>query len=163
MDNETLWHQKLFKLDLTFEGAWRILVYYNNGVHKPWWKKTNRSYRFKRWFWLKSPFIFKSLANQNNPEIIIWVFYNWYSRPDKKVIPLEISHLHIEEPLLYQKQPKFETQPIYLPVTNFRPHFEEKNCQILLPSIEIPQTHFKEHQVEFINLDDQNYNAIHIQ
>lgn len=98
LQNNPLWHQKSFSIRLEIPHAKRILVWYDNGNSKPWWLRTRRSYRFRRWSWLKEPFIFRSIANKNTTGIILWIFTDWLKLPEKIFVPLNTGNLSISPP-----------------------------------------------------------------
>lgn len=112
-----VWHQKPFSIEIP-ENAWRILVWYHNGYTKPWWKKTDGQHLFKRWFWLKPPFRFKSIGNKHSPGLKIWIFRNWFSLPQKALIPFNASQLELNTTVLELPQLRIDPKRVHTPERN---------------------------------------------
>lgn len=73
-----------------------MLIYYLNGQRKPWYKRTERPYRFRRWFLRGSTGTFSNLANISEPRITVYVFRYYICFPKKVVIPMRIVRMDIK-------------------------------------------------------------------
>jgi hypothetical protein len=137
ISTEPLWHQKAFSIRLNISEAKRILIWYHNGNRKPWWLRTDRAYRFRRLTWLKAPFVFRSIANENSQGLILWVFTGWLTLPKKIFVPLKVGRLSLLQPNLntltvsINSKNKFETKkyqvttkPGEIMVRNVVPNFK---------------------------------------
>lgn len=93
-----LWHQQLFRLDFEVPEARAVLVHYHNGIQRPWHLKTNRKYRFRRWFWRKGKDSFRNLANPNRPWIDLYVVESWFSWPKRVRITLNVGRVDLNSP-----------------------------------------------------------------
>ena len=87
----TLWHRQLFRVRFDAGQAKAVLIRYHNGNVKPWYIRTARSYRFRRWWWKKSVDTFINLANINRPEITFWIIRSWFRRPEKHTFILQVA------------------------------------------------------------------------
>ena len=92
------WHDKGFTLNWGYSDVKFVLVYFKNGQKKRWYKRTERPYRFKRWFLRKSEDSFSNIANYNSPEVTLYLF-NWYILfPRKVIVPMDVKVLRVREP-----------------------------------------------------------------
>jgi hypothetical protein len=92
------WHGKGFTLNWDFPRAWWVLVYYHNGESKPWYHRTERSYRFRRWFSKSGQDRFQNIANFNRPWIVLYVFRGFSFWPDRYQLPMDVRILRVHEP-----------------------------------------------------------------
>lgn len=90
-----LWHRQLFRLDFEVEGAKAVVIRYHNGNTKPWYMRTRRRYRFKRWFWRKPKDTFRNLANEDQPWIDLWIIHSWTTWPKHTRIRLNVGQIEI--------------------------------------------------------------------
>lgn len=86
-----LWHRQLFSLRFDAGEARAVIIRYHNGNIKPWYLRTNRSYRFRRWWWKKPADTFSNLANMNRPEITFWIVRSWFRRPERHTFTLHVK------------------------------------------------------------------------
>lgn len=92
------YHDKGFTVDWEVPSAKWVLIYYRNSQEKPWYRRTERPYRFKRFFIRKPIDTFSNLANFNSPFIRLYVFYSWLAWPIRKDIPMKVQLLRVTEP-----------------------------------------------------------------
>lgn len=92
------WHGKGFSLQWDFPNAWLVLVHFANGEQKRWYKRTERPYRFRRWFFRKGKDRFQNIANLHHPLITLYVFSGFSPFPKTKTIPMEVHALRVQEP-----------------------------------------------------------------
>ena len=113
-------HGKGFSLEWDFPEAWLILLHYRNGESKPWYRRTERSYRFRRWFLKKGKDRFQNLANFRNPFLTLYIFSGVFPVPRKITIPMDVRILRVNEPeartLLPADGPKFPEPQAHSPV-----------------------------------------------
>lgn len=96
--NTKHWHDKGFTLQWDYPEVKFVLVHFRNGQKKRWYKRTERAYRFKRWFLRKGKDSFSNIANYNAPFITLYLF-SWYiSFPQKVIIPMNVGALKVHEP-----------------------------------------------------------------
>jgi hypothetical protein len=92
------WHDKGFTLSWSGLNARWVLVHFVNGQRKPWYKRTERPYRFRRWFIRKGEDSFSNISNVNDPKLTLYVF-SWYiTFPKKIVVPMQVHALRVREP-----------------------------------------------------------------
>ena len=113
------WHGKGFSLAFDFPGAWLVLLNFDNGERKPWYRRTERPYRFRRWFFRKGKGRFQNIANFLNPEIKLYVFRGFSPFPEKIIVPMDVRLLRVREPEAQIQ----DMQPVKpsLPVSVLRP------------------------------------------
>jgi hypothetical protein len=113
--NAQQWHDKGFTLQWDYPEVKFVLVHFRNGQEKRWYKRTERAYRFKRWFIRKSKDSFSNIANYNSQVITLYLF-SWYlSFPKKVIVPMNVGALKVHEPeslfpssqLIHPKLPAF--------------------------------------------------------
>jgi hypothetical protein len=92
------WHGKGFTLSWDFSPAWMVLVHFINGESKPWYRRTERPYRFRRWFFRKGRDRFRNLASFRHPYVTLYVFSGFSLLPRKIVIPMDVRILRVREP-----------------------------------------------------------------
>lgn len=96
--NAQQWHDKGFTLQWDYPEVKFVLVHFRNGQEKRWYKRTERAYRFKRWFIRKSKDSFSNIANYNSQVITLYLF-SWYlSFPKKVIVPMNVGALKVHEP-----------------------------------------------------------------
>jgi hypothetical protein len=135
--NLSFLHDKLFTLEWELPLFKWVLIYYVNGQKKVWYKKTERPYRFKRWFRRKPTDSFSNLANFKCPYITIYLFKHWISWPKKVVIPMKVNHLTIDDLPLQSDPLSISISPSNITIDKFRPPNQLPKGEILLapPSI----------------------------
>ncbi len=133
-----LWHGKGFTLNWDFPGAWLVLVYYHNGEKKPWYRRTERSYRFKRWFLKKGKDRFQNIAAFQSPEVRMFVFAGFSPIPEKMIVPMEVGILRVREPESEPSLPPMQT--FVPPVRSLIPHVYGAEQEM---NISMPALHFK--------------------
>lgn len=127
-------HDKLFTLEWELDDCKWLLIHYDNGQRRKWYRSTERSYRFKRWFVRKSKGQFSNLANIDSPRIVLYLF-SWYiSWPKKVVIPMQTNRLtlistdvsltpNLDFPLLHTifvKRPTIQTKKVAIALKDMR-------------------------------------------
>jgi hypothetical protein len=96
--NTKHWHDKGFTLQWDYPEVKFVLVNFRNGQKKRWYKRTERAYRFKRWFLRKGKDSFSNIANYNAQFITLYLF-SWYiSFPKKVIVPMNVGALKVHEP-----------------------------------------------------------------
>ncbi|MFN5318362.1 MAG: hypothetical protein ACK5CY_05940 [Bacteroidia bacterium] len=157
------WHDKAFTLSWDMPRVWAVLVYFKNGQQRYFWfKRTERPYRFKRWFLRKGKDQFKNIANINSPAITLYIFRGFRFWPQKITLPMRVDALRVREPEAHilTKEPKIKmrtfkaTIPKIIPeATNFERviipkmslNFKNVN-QAIHPSLETDFKHYKNSQ-----------------
>jgi hypothetical protein len=141
------WHDKGFTLLWSGLNARWVLVHFKNGQSKRWYKRTERSYRFKRWFIRKGEDSFSNLANIHSPKVTLYVFRWIFSFPRKMVIPMQVNALRVREPEPALRYPaaRIHVEPLQLKQSNTNtraprlqpnlPAFERKFEKTTAPSI----------------------------
>jgi hypothetical protein len=144
-------HDQLFTLQWNIPKCKWILIHYINSQRKPWYKRTERLYRFRRWFIRKAEGSFSNLANINEPRISIYIFRYLICFPRKVVIPLRIRRMDMHESTLstimpemhtvtdeiFLKQnqlPDFSVSPVILS-RNMHPSFADPQIRLSSPSL----------------------------
>jgi hypothetical protein len=92
------WHGKGFSLEWNFPSSWLVIIHFHNGETKPWYRRTERPYRFRRWFFRKGKGRFQNLANFRHPFVKLFVFRGWSPFPVVLKIPMEVRILRVQEP-----------------------------------------------------------------
>lgn len=96
--NTKHWHDKGFTLQWDYPEVKFVLVNFRNGQKKRWYKRTERAYRFKRWFLRKGKDSFSNIANYNAQFITLYLF-SWYiSFPKKVIVSMNVGALKVHEP-----------------------------------------------------------------
>ena len=113
------WHGKGFSLSFDFPGAWLVLISFDNGERKAWYRRTERPYRFQRWFWRKGKDQFQNIANVRSPEVILFVFKGFSPSPEKIVVPMDVRLLRVREPEAFLQHPQ-TVKPV-LPLRILKP------------------------------------------
>jgi hypothetical protein len=88
-------HNKLFTLEWQSLKCKWLLIHYVNNEKKRWYKRTERPYRFRRWFFRKATGNFSNLANFHSQKIEVYLFKWYISWPRKITIPLIVKRLII--------------------------------------------------------------------
>ena len=96
--NAQQWHDKGFTLQWDYPEVKFVLVHFRNGQKKRWYKRTERAYRFKRWFLRKGNDSFSNIANYNAPFVTLYLFTWYISFPKKVIIPMNVGALKVHEP-----------------------------------------------------------------
>lgn len=96
--NAQQWHDKGFTLQWDYPEAKFVLVNFRNGQNKRWYKRTERAYRFKRWFLRKGKDSFSNIANYNAQFVTLYLFSWYFSFPQKVIIPMNVGALKVHEP-----------------------------------------------------------------
>ena len=99
------WHGKGFTLRWDFPNAWLVLVHFHNVEKKAWYRRTERAYRFQRWFLKKGKDQFQNLANFRKPEMCLFVFQGFSPFPEKIHIPMDVRILRVQEPEAVMSRP----------------------------------------------------------
>lgn len=92
-----VWHGKLFRFSWDLPNAWWVWIYFHNGERKPWYRRTERSYRFRRWFFRRSQGTFRNIAHSDFPSITLYIFPQYSIFPKKQVIQLQVHRLDIPQ------------------------------------------------------------------
>jgi hypothetical protein len=124
------WHDKGFTLSWSGLNARWVLVHFVNGQRKPWYKRTERPYRFRRWFIRKGEDSFSNIANVNEPRLTLYVF-SWYiAFPKKIVVPMHVHAIKVREPEMSIYPP--EVKPS-IPLM----HTAEIAAQVNMPALDV--------------------------
>lgn len=128
-------HNSLFKIEWQVADCkWLLIRYYNN-EKKRWYKRTERSYRFRRWFLGKPSGTFSNLVNFHSPKIEFYIF-SWYiAWPTKITIPIKVSRLSVKSPVIE--------------CDSGIPIIPEKRTYLYRNELNIEQVLFPENQCEF--------------
>jgi hypothetical protein len=131
------WHDKGFTLSWSGLNARWVLVHFVNGQRKPWYKRTERPYRFRRWFIRKGEDSFSNIANVNEPRLTLYVF-SWYiAFPKKIVVPMQVNALRVREPETVVYPP--EVKPVIVVMDNieFDTNMHKPIMEVLDSEIEV--------------------------
>jgi hypothetical protein len=148
MLSSPIWSGKSFRFSWDIPSAWGVWIYFHNGERKPWYRRTERPYRFRRWFFRGRKGTFRNIAHPDFPEITLYVFPKYSIFPTKQVISLRVNRLDISyfpiEVFQPQAKPhKLELAPVVsnirvvLPYTRFRKPYLPSPC-ISEPILRIP-------------------------
>ncbi len=119
------WHDKGFTLEYDFPEAKWILIWFKNGQRKPWYKITERSYRFKRWFFRKSVGKFSNIANLGSPQIVIYAFPWFVAIPKKIFIPMHVQYMQPESNPVQIENQNLVISPLVAPAILSSPEVKE--------------------------------------
>lgn len=127
-DDLPFFHDKLFTLTWDYEGYKWLAVRYVNSQRKRWYRRTERPYRFRRWFFRKAQGSFSNLANIDSPLIELYLF-SWYlAWPRKVVIPMRVVRMKPNVPAILVNSPVVEIPALH-PVTRLSP------ARIVIPEV----------------------------
>jgi hypothetical protein len=134
------WHDKGFTLSWSGLNARWVLVHFVNGQRKPWYKRTERPYRFRRWFIRKGEDSFSNIANVNEPRLTLYVF-SWYiAFPKKIVVPMQVHALRVREPETAIYPPEIKPAIAMLHNTEIATNVHEPTMEVLDSEIEVPSS-----------------------
>jgi len=127
-------HDQRFTLQWDIPRCKWILIHYVNSQRKPWYKRTERPYRFRRWFFRGAKGTFSNLANIHEPRITVYVFRYFICLPRKVLIPLRVGRMDISENSLHTMVPeviapsnKLDIQPCNPPDLKLSPAMSPLN------------------------------------
>jgi hypothetical protein len=131
------WHDKGFTLSWSGLNARWVLVHFVNGQRKPWYKRTERPYRFRRWFIRKGEDSLSNIANVNEPRLTLFVF-SWYiAFPKKIIVPMQVNALRVHEPKTAIYSPEVKPAIPSLHNSEFAAQVNEPTMEVLDPALEI--------------------------
>lgn len=137
-------HDQLFRLQWNIPRCSWILIHYRNSQRKPWYKRTERPYRFKRWFLRGPKGTFSNIANIDAPRITVYIFRYYLCFPQKVVIPLRVGRMEIREGRLTTMIPEmfFQTGSLHLreaelPDLKASLRLTSRNMQVLTPELNL--------------------------
>jgi hypothetical protein len=144
-----LFYGKSFRFSWDMPNVWWVWIYFHNGERKPWYRRTERPYRFKRWFFRGAKGTFRNIAHPDFPQITLYIFPKYSLFPKKLVIPFRVHRLDVGELPIEVFRPHAMTQKpeisaltpdvrIDLPVTRFRKPYLSSPC-ISEPILRIPE------------------------
>ncbi len=155
------WHDKLFVLNWRLNAKW-VLVYFKNGQTKRWWKRTERPYRFKRWFVKSAQGSFSNLANYNHPYIIVYVFSSFFPWPTKRIIPMHVRRFQSAAMPVQMHPTKAEITLQHANVKSMGVQTKDTSCQVnevgLNMKLVLPQVHIPKLEIINLNLDLNEHN-----
>ena len=123
------WHDKAFTLSWDLPNVWAVLVYFKNGQSRHFWfKRTERPYRFKRWFLKKGKDQFRNIANINSPSVTLYLFRGFWIWPHKVILPMQVEALRVIEP---------ETRVVGIEARNKNNSYRSTLPQLRIQEIEI--------------------------
>lgn len=93
LDPPVLWHHKRFRLHFTYPGVAFAVIYYHNGLTKPWYRRTERPYRFKRLFFRSGKSTFNNIASLYGSDLHVLLWEKWYKFPSYHQIKLNVRQL----------------------------------------------------------------------
>lgn len=106
-----LYHDQLFTLEWDLKGYKWVLIRYVNSQRKKWYRRTERPYRFRRWFIRSSKGSFSNLASIDSPRIDAYVFAWYIAWPKKVVIPMRVVRMESFAPVPQIDTPGAEIKP----------------------------------------------------
>ena len=172
------WHDKGFTLLFDFPEATWVLIRFVNGQKKPWYKITERNYRFKRWFVRRNQGKFSNIANLRSPQVILYVFPWFIAIPRKIVVPMHVQYMRTESIPLQVGEQNLSIRPMAQPIHSPAPSIMKSNIQIaitskaMVPSMELEMRkidipdQFSFHCADWINrglITTQNHNVLTLQ
>jgi hypothetical protein len=92
------WHGKSFRFRWDIQDAWGVMINYHNGERRAWYRRTERGYRFRRWFFYGPQGEFRNIAHSDFPEITLYVFRGYSLVPKKIRIPIRVGALTVFKP-----------------------------------------------------------------
>jgi hypothetical protein len=120
-------HNGLFTLEWESVKCKWLLIHYVNNEKKRWYKRTERPYRFRRWFFRKASGTFSNLANYKSPQIDVYIFAWYIAWPRKITIPIHVNRLLVEsfqvkvkqeDPNLFNTDPSIISQSLKFDTSN---------------------------------------------
>lgn len=153
------WHGKGFSLDWNFPGAWLVLIHFDNGERKAWHRRTERAYRFRRWFFKNGKDRFQNIANFKKPEICLYVFKGFSPFPEKIRLPMEVRLLRVREPEASIQRPQAAKFSNAVKIARPSIKAEMPDVKVRIPAVQLRPSIFKSpHSVsERLNRDFQSY------
>ncbi len=130
------WHGKGFTLNWDFPDAWWVLVYYHNGESKPWYHRTERPYRFRRWFSKRGQDRFQNIANFKRPAIDLFVFSGLSFWPVRLRLPMHVRILRVNEPEAVLNEPTMVSEKLQIHPRFSLPSILNPNGEIQLTETE---------------------------
>ena len=134
--NKPFWHDKAFTLEWQLEDCKWVLIHYINGQKKRWYKRTERSYRFKRWFIKKNKDEFSNLANIHFPKVVVYIFPWYVSWPKKKVIQMVVKSLYIQENPMKVYTPKSTINSPSIDLISSQPNSQSPVLNVRMPNVD---------------------------
>ncbi|MFM2134912.1 MAG: hypothetical protein RL021_312 [Bacteroidota bacterium] len=123
------YHDKLFTLTWDIKGYKWLAIRYVNSQRKRWYRRTERPYRFKRWFFRKAQGSFSNLANFDSPCIELYLF-SWYlAWPRKLVIPMRVIRIEAMSPAILVNSPTVTLPPL-------QPVIRSCSAAIIIPEVD---------------------------
>jgi hypothetical protein len=117
-----------------------VLVHFVNGQRKPWYKRTERPYRFRRWFIRKGEDSFSNIANVNEPRLTLY-FFSWYiAFPKKIIVPMQVHALRVREPEPVVYPPEVKPCIPTLHNAEIAAQVHEPTMEVLDSEIEVPSS-----------------------
>ena len=150
------WHDKGFTLSWSGLNVRWVLVHFVNGQRKPWYKRTERPYRFRRWFIRKGEDSFSNIANVNEPRLTLY-FFSWYiAFPKKIVVPMQVHALRVREPETAVYPPEVKPCIPALHNAEIAAQVHKQDMEVLDPALEITSSKISLHAFTGISLN-QDY------
>lgn len=147
------WHDKGFTLLFDFPEARWVLIRFVNGQKKPWYKITERKYRFKRWFFRKRRDKFSNIANLRSPQVILYVFPWFIAIPKKIIVPMRVKYLRTESTPLQIGEQNLSIIPMVQPIHSPAPSIKTSQIQIAITSAATaPSMELDTRKIEVANL-----------
>jgi len=155
------WHDKLFVLNWNLDAKW-VLVHFRNGQKKRWWKRTERPYRFKRWFVKSAVDSFSNLANYQSPFVTLYVFHSYFPWPQKIRIPMQVHRFQTKympvQTELSPMQHNLRRANVNGPRLDLKsPFFQGIDISMNL-KVQFPQVHLPKIEIINLNSDTNEYN-----
>jgi hypothetical protein len=153
------WHGKGFSIDWNFPGAWLVLIHFDNGERKAWYRRTERAYRFRRWFFKKGKDRFQNIANFKKPEVCLFVFKGFSPFPEKIRLPMDVRLLRVREPEALIQRPQAVTFSNAVKIARPSIKAEMPDVKVRIPAVQLRPSITKSiHSVsERLNRDFQSY------
>jgi len=153
------WHGKGFSLDWNFPGAWLVLIHFDNGERKAWYRRTERAYRFRRWFFKKGKDRFQNIANFKKPEICLYVFKGFSPFPEKICLPMDVRLLRVREPEASIQRPQATKFSNAVKIARPSIKAETPDVKVRIPAVQLRPSFSKSPNSvsERLNRDFQSY------
>ena len=131
------WHGKLFTVEWSMPHCKWVLIRHVNGNRKYWYKRTERPYRFRRWFIRKGVGRFSNLANIDFPYVVFYVFRWYFPWPKRVVLQMDVRRLTTTIPRSMVIRPRIKYYLCTRPLKLIAPDSEFNSPQLSTPALHI--------------------------
>lgn len=136
-DRHQHWHGKSFRFSWDIPDAWGVIIHYHNGERREWYRRTERSYRFQRWFFRGGQGVFRNIAHRDFPELTLYVFRGYSLVPKKIRIPMQVRTLNVNRPEIDLSRPWFRGVSFAVNLLGKHIKCKPQKMQLLCPDVKI--------------------------